>query len=123
MVNFFEDDNVSFFFFRTLLLSEIFLVCFHPCVVIFPCLSIVFCFFRDSSLFIILIFFYQSSFWASSKKRFVFERNQKIIDSFLNTILSEKHFDLIFPLFAPKPSPMHDLQKTCCHLSVFSNSF
>ena len=65
-----------------------------------------------------------SSFWASSKNRFVFERNQKFIDSFLNNILFEKPlFFQIFPLYALKPSPMQDLQKTFCHLSVFSNSF
>ena len=79
--------------------------------------------FRDSSLLLILIFFYQSSFWASSKKRFVFERNQIIIDSFLNIILFDNPFFPDFPLFAVKVSPMHDLQKLFCHLFVFSSTF
>ena len=98
------------FFFETLPLSDfsrVFSSLRRHFSLCFQC----FLFFRDSSLFLILIFFYQSSFWVSSKKRFVFERNQKIIDSFLNNILFEKPFFQIFPLFAIKPSSMHDLQK------------
>ena len=58
--------------------------------------------FRDSSLLLILIFFHQSSFWASSKKSFCFWKKSKIIDSFLNIILFEKPFFLIFTTFRSK---------------------
>ena len=122
VVNFLK-TNVSFFFFSNPPVICIFSRVFSSLRRHFSLFVQCFLFFRDSSLFLFLIFFYRSSFWVSSKNRFVFERNQKIIDFFVSILLFLKNIFLIFPLFALKPSPMHDLQKTCCHLSVFSNSF
>ena len=59
----------------------------------FPCFVLCFLFFRDSSLFLILIFFYQSSFWSSSKNRFVFN----VFPDFYHTVFSCMIFKNILP--------------------------
>ena len=120
---FFEDENV--FFFQTLLLSD-----FFSCVFLLASSFFLVCrmFSVFSRFFIIsfLDFLLPILIWASSKNRFDFERNQKIIDSCLNIILFEKkHFFFDFSLFAIKPSPIHDLQKTfsicLCFQTLFGN--
>ena len=71
---FFGDENVFLFFepFRYLnIFSCVFLL-----APLFFLVSPMFSDFRDSSLLLILIFCYQSSFWASSKNRFVSEKSK-----------------------------------------------
>ena len=72
---FFEDEKMSFFFFFwTFPFSEFFLVCFPPCVVIFPCLPNVFCFFTILHYFLSSFSFTNLLFGPLQKNRFVFEK-------------------------------------------------
>ena len=119
----FLKTKMFFFFFRTLPLSE-----FFSCVFLLASSFFLVC--PMFSVFFAILHYFLSWFsftnllFGPLPKIVLFSKEiKKSLILFSKLFFLKNPFSWFKPLFALKLSPVHDLQKTFCHLSVFSNSF